>query len=78
MREREHWDTYQTAFEETFRQTSTASAPWWIIPADHKWVARAMIAAILTRAIHDLRLKMPGVSKERERQLAAMRRRLGG
>ena len=76
--EREHWDAYRAAFEDVFRHTSTTWAPWWIIPADHKWVARALVAAILTRAIHDLRLRMPTVSGERKRELAAMRRRLGG
>ena len=78
VEERELWDRYQEAFEEAFRHTSTKWAPWWVIPGDHKWVARALIAAILTRTIQDLGLKMPDVSKERQRQLAAMRRRLGG
>ena len=76
--EREHWDAYQNAFEETFRHTSTKWAPWWVIPADHKWVARTLIAAILTRAIQELGLRMPRISTGRERELAAMRRCLGG
>jgi PPK2 family polyphosphate:nucleotide phosphotransferase len=76
LEEREYWDSYQDAFEDAFRQTSTAWAPWWVIPADHKWVARALVAAILTRAIEDLGLKMPTVTREREKQLAAAQRRL--
>jgi len=76
--EREYWDQYQEAFEETFRHTSTPWAPWWVIPADHKWVARVLVGAVLTRAIQDLGLKMPTVSAKRERELAAMRRRLAG
>jgi PPK2 family polyphosphate:nucleotide phosphotransferase len=74
--EREHWDAYQEAFEEAFRRTSTTWAPWWVIPADHKWVARALVAAIVTRAIQNLKLKMPTVTAERRRELAAARRRL--
>ena len=76
--EREHWDTYHDAFEDAFRHTSTKCAPWWIVPADHKWVARALVAASLTRAIQDLKLQMPTVSAGRELELVAMRRRLGG
>jgi PPK2 family polyphosphate:nucleotide phosphotransferase len=74
--ERDHWDTYQQMFEEAFSATSTRSAPWWIIPADHKWVARALVAGIVTRGIQDLGLKMPKVSKERDTALRAARRRL--
>jgi PPK2 family polyphosphate:nucleotide phosphotransferase len=78
VEEREHWDTYQDAFQEMLRHTSTSYAPWWVIPADHKWVARVLVAAILTRAIHDLGLKMPTVSPERLQQLEQARRRLTG
>jgi len=76
--EREHWDAYQDAFQEMLRHTSTAYAPWWVIPADHKWVARVLVAAILTRAIRDLGLKMPVVTPERLQQLEQARRRLTG
>jgi PPK2 family polyphosphate:nucleotide phosphotransferase len=76
LAERDHWDAYQEAFADTFRHTSTKWAPWWVIPADHKWVARAMVAAILTRAIQDLRLELPPVTAERKRQIEAARRRL--
>jgi PPK2 family polyphosphate:nucleotide phosphotransferase len=74
--ERQYWDDYQNAFEDVFQNTSTKWAPWYVIPADHKWVARTLVAAILTRSIQDLKLKMPTVSPEREKELAAMRRRL--
>lgn len=74
--ERDHWNAYQKAFEQAFRHTSSTWAPWWIIPADHKWVARALIAAILTQRIRDLELRMPAVSAARERELAAIGRRL--
>jgi len=76
INERQHWDDYQNAFEDAFRHTSTKWAPWYVIPADHKWVARVLVASILTRAIKDLKLKMPKVTPEREKQLGAMRRRL--
>jgi PPK2 family polyphosphate:nucleotide phosphotransferase len=78
LEEREHWDAYQKVFEDTFRRTSTKWAPWWIIPADHKWVARTLVATIMTRAIQELGLKMPTVPPERERQLEEAKRRLNG
>ena len=76
LNERDHWAAYQDVFEDAFRHTSTKWAPWWVIPADHKFVARALVATILTRAIQDLGLKMPTVSRERERDLVAAQRRL--
>jgi PPK2 family polyphosphate:nucleotide phosphotransferase len=74
--EREHWDAYQSAFENALSHTSTKWAPWWVIPADHKWVARVLVAAIMTRSIQDLGLRMPVVPPEREQQLAEAQRRL--
>jgi PPK2 family polyphosphate:nucleotide phosphotransferase len=74
--ERDHWDAYQDAFEAALSCTSTKWAPWWVIPADHKWVARALVAAIMTRSIQDLGLRMPVVSSDRERTLVRARRRL--
>ncbi len=76
VNEREYWNDYQHAFEETFKHTSTKWAPWYVIPADHKLVARVLVAGILTRTIRDLKLKMPTVTPEREKQLVAMRKRL--
>jgi PPK2 family polyphosphate:nucleotide phosphotransferase len=74
--EREHWEAYQSAYEDALNHTSTKSAPWWVIPADHKWVARVLVAAIITRAIQDLGLRMPVVAVEREQKLEEARQRL--
>ena len=74
--ERAHWDAYQDAFEDAINKTSTKWAPWWVIPADHKFVARVLIAAVITRSIESLGLKMPVVPPERQQQLAEARRRL--
>jgi PPK2 family polyphosphate:nucleotide phosphotransferase len=48
VQEREFWSDYMRAYEECLAATSTKSAPWYVIPADHKWVTRALVAAILT------------------------------
>ena len=59
--ERKLWDEYTEAYEEALAATSTRWAPWYVIPSDHKWPARAMVAAILTSTIERLRLKPPEV-----------------
>jgi PPK2 family polyphosphate:nucleotide phosphotransferase len=45
--ERVHWDAYGEAFEQALRATSTADAPWFVIPADHKWLMRTAVASIV-------------------------------
>ena len=74
--EREHWNAYQDAFEQTFCHTSTKWAPWWVIPADHKWVARTLVASIMTATIRDLGLTMPTITRARKRELEGAQRRL--
>ena len=76
LAERSHWDEYTEAFEDMLSETSTDWAPWYVVPADNKWVTRAVVADILTRSIRDLGLEAPKVSKEKKRELAAARRRL--
>jgi polyphosphate kinase 2 (PPK2 family) len=76
LAERAFWDDYQRAYEEAIEATSTAWAPWYVIPADHKWVTRAVVADIITTTLLDLKLKYPVVSDEQQRQLAAARKKL--
>ena len=44
LEERKHWSEYRQAFEQMVQNTSTKWAPWWVIPADHKWVTRTLVA----------------------------------
>jgi PPK2 family polyphosphate:nucleotide phosphotransferase len=76
MKERSYWDDYQAAFTDMLQQTSTKWAPWWIIPADHKFVTRALVAGITTQSIRRLRLKRPVISAEQKRLLGRARREL--
>jgi hypothetical protein len=57
------------AYEECLAATSTKAAPWYVIPADHKWVSRALVAAILTETIKSLDLKWPKVTDEQKRAI---------
>ena len=76
VKERAHWDEYMEAFEKAIRATSTKEAPWYVIPADHKWIARSLVAGIVTRAIRELPLEMPTVSDERRAALDLARTQL--
>ncbi len=76
LEEREHWKSYQKAFEEALTATSTKRAPWHVIPADRKYVARAAVADIITTAIQGLGLEFPKVSEEKMATLAAARAKL--
>ena len=76
LAERKCWKAYQAAYEEMLNHTSTPAAPWWVIPADNKWISRELVAAIITRSIDDLGLKMPEVSSAQARELARAKRQL--
>jgi PPK2 family polyphosphate:nucleotide phosphotransferase len=69
--ERQHWDDYQTAFSEMLSHTSTAWAPWYVIPADRKWFARVAAAAVLVNALIDINPKVPVVDEQAHKNLLA-------
>jgi PPK2 family polyphosphate:nucleotide phosphotransferase len=76
VKEREHWSKYQEAFEAMLENTSTKWAPWWVIPADNKWVTRTLVAHVITHSIEKLGIKPPTLTEERKRMLAQARRML--
>lgn len=63
LKEREYWDQYQKAYEDALSHTSTAQAPWFVIPADDKWYTRIIIGAIIDKQFRKLDLEYPKVSK---------------
>jgi PPK2 family polyphosphate:nucleotide phosphotransferase len=72
--ERARWDDYMAAFEAALGATSTPWAPWYVIPADHKWLTQALVARILVETINGLELEWPQVSeKEHQDNLEARR-----
>lgn len=74
VKEREHWKDYMRAYEDMFSHTSTKWAPWYIIPADHKWFMRAAVAEILCKTLKSLDLEYPEVSKAQRAELAVARK----
>ena len=76
LAERAHWGDYMRAYSDCLSATSTKSAPWYVVPADHKWVARAVVADVITTTIRSLDLKYPEVTDEQREGLTEARRRL--
>ncbi|MDX6534499.1 MAG: hypothetical protein QOF68_2243 [Gaiellales bacterium] len=64
VRERAFWDDYQHAYEEAVSATSTDYAPWYVVPADHKWFARLAVAQILVETLDALPLAYPRVPED--------------
>jgi PPK2 family polyphosphate:nucleotide phosphotransferase len=76
LAERAYWDQYMGAYEEALSATSTKWAPWYVVPADNKWVARSVVADILSTSIRALDLRFPEVTEEQHRALEEARKQL--
>jgi PPK2 family polyphosphate:nucleotide phosphotransferase len=76
LAERGFWDKYMEAYEDVIRETSTDWAPWYVIPGDHKWIARAAVASILTNTIHSLGLEFPKIDNAQRKALALAKKQL--
>jgi PPK2 family polyphosphate:nucleotide phosphotransferase len=61
VNERKRWDDYMAAYEDMIRATSTATAPWYVVPADHKWFTRLVVAAAVIETLESLELAFPKV-----------------
>lgn len=74
--ERQLWDKYMTAYQETLNATSTPYAPWYAIPADDKPYMRLTVASIIVKTLESLNLSYPTVSEEDRAEFDEMRRLL--
>lgn len=61
--ERAFWPRYQAVYQDIVRHTSTPLAPWYVVPADHKWFARVVIGSVIISALEGLNLHFPLVDK---------------
>ena len=75
-KEREHWGDYMNAYEDMIRNTATKAAPWYVVPADNKWITRVVVGAAVIDALTDLDLHYPKVSEAKLKDLAAAKRAL--
>ena len=74
--ERGYWKKYMKAYEDAINATSTPECPWYIVPADRKWYARAIIAEIVVSTLESMEPKFPEVSESRKLELAKFREML--
>jgi PPK2 family polyphosphate:nucleotide phosphotransferase len=76
LAERAFWDDYMQAYEEMIRATATEQAPWYVIPADHKWFTRLVVASAVIESLQSLDLHTPTMTEPEQRALEEARRRL--
>jgi len=71
--ERQHWDKYMQAYEEMIRSTATKRAPWYIIPADHKWFTRLAVVEAVIDAMKELDISYPRMDSSKRKDLKKAR-----
>jgi polyphosphate kinase 2 (PPK2 family) len=76
IEERRFWDDYMQAYENCLAATSTAHAPWYVIPADDKKNARLFVSSIILETLRGLNMEYPKLSADQEQQLLAARQQL--
>jgi PPK2 family polyphosphate:nucleotide phosphotransferase len=76
VQERGLWDEYPSAYEEAIRATATGYAPWHVVPADHKWFTRLVVASAIVEKLRSLKLRFPSVDKKKQKELAEIRKTL--
>ncbi len=78
LKERDSWNEYQEAYEDMIRETATAEAPWYVVPADHKWFTHLVVAAAVINTLDSLKLEVPKITEEQKKQLEKARKILKG
>jgi PPK2 family polyphosphate:nucleotide phosphotransferase len=76
VKERQYWGDYMRAYEQVLSHTSTKIAPWFVIPADHKWFARLVVADVVVETLEAMDLAYPAVTAEKRTELEAARKLL--
>ncbi len=76
VRERECWDDYQDAYEDMIRHTAARHAPWFVVPADHKWFTRLVVSFAVVDALKEMKLAYPTVDAGTRKELEAAKRAL--
>jgi PPK2 family polyphosphate:nucleotide phosphotransferase len=74
--ERALWPRYMAVYQDIVRHTSTPVAPWYVVPADHKWFARVVIISTIVAALERLDLKFPRLDKASQREFDTVRKAL--
>jgi len=77
LKERGYWDDYQGAYEDMIGETASKEAPWYVVPADHKWFTHLVVAAVVIETLESLGLTVPNLSEEQREELEKARKVLG-
>jgi len=78
LRERKSWPLYMQAYESCMSATSTANAPWYIVPADDKQNTRLIVSRIVLEAFQELKMAYPSTTAKRRQELKSIRKQLSG
>ena len=73
IHERQYWPKYMEAYEDMITHTAAGHAPWYVVPADHKWFTRLVVASVVVETLESLKLKFPDVSPDFRKEFAAAR-----
>jgi PPK2 family polyphosphate:nucleotide phosphotransferase len=76
VRERQYWDDYQQAYSEMLTHTSTDWAPWYVLPADHKWLTRICAASVIAQTLIEIDPHYPVPDPAEQKELARARAEL--
>lgn len=76
VKERAYWKQYMNAYEEMIKATATPTAPWYVVPADHKSFARIVVSSAIIHTLNSLNLSYPTLTKEQEAALASSKKLL--
>ena len=76
IQERDYWDDYMHAFEEAIRATAAQLAPWYVVPADHKWFTRLIVAGAIGEAVDKLGLSYPRIDDMKKKELVTASEKL--
>jgi PPK2 family polyphosphate:nucleotide phosphotransferase len=77
LKERVYWNEYMEAYEKAIRHTALPHAPWYIVPADHKWFAHLVVAGAIIETLDSLGLAFPEVTSAQRKMLQKARKILG-
>jgi PPK2 family polyphosphate:nucleotide phosphotransferase len=76
VNERALWPRYMAAYQDMIRHTATHAAPWYVVPADHKWFARVVIGSTIVSALEKLDLHFPKVDESERSEFKRVREAL--
>lgn len=76
LKERDRWNDYMDSYEDMIRETSSEHAPWFVVPANHKWFTRLVVANAIIDALDELDLQFPKIDEAKRAELQKLRRGL--